>query len=856
MIFRKSLSKKKGAAYSFFSGLSSGFVPAVIILLVQTFLMAVMPLIEFISTDFYDSDTVNKILSKDKYKFFVFAMNDTSTLYIVFAILGILAILVAVRLFSFICDKKTVNVYYSLGIKRSTLFITKYLAGAALLIGAILIPTVITYIINLFFLGGSWQLSLVMLHMYCGFSVFLLICFSVAAVVFSSVGTVSEAIVYSAGLLFAPTLIIYITELFIDAFLPSSTLQMYVLSFNHTMHQSFASSNSLLTDTQEFNPLLFFVNEVMTFSTGYLKNGELSIIINDEKAPWIFPNLFIHLPWFIIAIALGLFGALLFKRLKAENCGFLNTNKILSNLIIFELCFAGSTILLGEIEWTDTWIIIAAGVIAAFVLYIIAEIFLKRSFIKILKSLYKFAAHMAVIAIVVVSCSTGLFGYSDYIPDRSKIKSAEISVPLSFNLISTDSKNLGWMSSDFIRVYEQYRHILLPVMSEKESIDKIIEINKTANETSKDDGTFCEIVICYNLENGKSSKRCHTLTSKEEIKALLGLFETKEYKDEIKKLFVDFATEDDIKDEFAEYGWVEGASYERLAFNYKYSEVLTRSTSLHEAKSLKLTEEQFNTLKDAVYKDLMALTAENYFTGNKKQLGVLSFGTDDEKISALQMSVENIDISTDIYYEEDMTMLDSPEYEIFDDEPIGEDIYLENIPTDIPQEEEIPADTRYLYEVNSPYNALGALDYFETYDVIITEDMTNTLNALNAMGFSDCFMSDFEIESVSFRECNTEKLFYYYSDNNTNYVYEFFAHPVTGDDFYFETNEVIENSYAENKITDKAKITELDSRMRLHSYTFNSGFYCLIKYTNGAYCVRYLSYEDAPDYVRNYNYSK
>ena len=52
MIFHRSLSKKKGAAYSFFSGLSAGLVPAILLLLLQTFVMAVMPLFEFINRDF------------------------------------------------------------------------------------------------------------------------------------------------------------------------------------------------------------------------------------------------------------------------------------------------------------------------------------------------------------------------------------------------------------------------------------------------------------------------------------------------------------------------------------------------------------------------------------------------------------------------------------------------------------------------------------------------------------------------------------------------------------------------------------------------------------------------------------
>ena len=59
---------------------------------------------------------------------------------------------------------------------------------------------------------------------------------------------------------------------------------------------------------------------------------------------------------------------------------------------------------------------------------------------------------------------------------------------------------------------------------------------------------------------------------------------------------------------------------------------------------------------------------------------------------------------------------------------------------------------------------------------------------------------------------------------------------------------------AENKITDKARLSELDSLMKLHEYTFDDGYFCLVKYTDGTYCVKYLSREDAPEYVNNFNY--
>ncbi len=848
MIFRKSLSKKKGAAYSFFSGLSAGFVPAVLILIVQTFLMAVLPLLTFIENDFGNADRGEIILSKEKFKFLTFGLSDSYELYMVFGVLGILAIFVAVRLFSFICDKKTVNVFYSLGIKRSTLFMSKYLAGAVLLIGATIVPVILSYIVNLIFLGGSWQLSLVLLHLYCGLSVFVLVCFSAAAVVFSSVGTVSEAVVYSAALLFAPTIVIFLVEQIIGAFLPSSTINEYIMLFDSSMHDYYGRmGESLLESTTDYNPLLFFVNELSAFSRGFLEKGEIQLRIDGEPSDWYFPKIFIHFPWFIIAVGLGVLGSLLFKRIKAENCGFLNTNKVLSNLTIFELCLVGSSVLLSEIEWQETWVVITSGVAAAFGLYLIAEIFLKRNFLKILKSLYKFVAHIGVIAIIYGICATGLFGYGDYIPDRSKIQSASISVPFSYSQITTTPVDTNWNQEWFIRIYETWRHFMMPEMTDSADIDKVVEINKLAVETEKDDGLQSEIIIRYTLKNGKISERKHALTSRQELRALMDLVDTKAYNDEIHKLFNSNFSEEDIKAEYNKYGWVDESNYMRLAFNYKYSVVSARTDSLTENKALKLTEEQFKTLKDAVYKDITTQSLENYFFGNKAQYGVLSFGIN-EKVYSIE------GVNQHIYYDEIVTEPAVPEITVPEEEVT---LPEEELPEELfPGEEFAPEEeSKYLYTEYMNYENLGGLRGSGTYDVIITEDMVNTLAALNSMGFADCFKSELTVESVSFREYDTDEIFAYYRDIDRSYIFDFFAYPVDRMELYGMENEKNpEEKIAENKITDKVKLQELNSLMKLHEYTFDDGYLCLVKYSDGNYTVKYLSREDAPDYVSNFNY--
>lgn len=863
MIFHRSLSKKKGASYSFVSGLSAAFLPSLMITIFLTVIMAVLPAGEFIGINIAARDSLaeNTKTAKDIFEFSVFGSSsflETAIIYIILACLGLGAIFTAVRIFSFICDKRTVNVYYSLGIKRTTLFISKYLSGAVLLCAATLIPVIFSYIINTAFLGLSWRLIIVLIQYYCGISVFLLLCYSFTSCVFSSVGTVSEAVVFSVALLFAPTIFFFIFESIVGAFLPSSALNMYVTHFDASPYFSSSDTDmSYLELTAKYNPVLFFADEMLSFSVGKITSD--GIILEGTEEAWRLPALFIHFPWFILTLIASLLGALLFRRIKAENCGFLNSNKILSNLLIFELCLFGSCLFLSEIQWSPTPVVLGLGAGAAFILYIIAEIFLKRNFKKIITAIYKFAAHMAVIAIIFTICATGAFGYDTYIPDSNKIVSAEVAIPFSYSQISLSGNISGWMSDGFIYTFEDYRKRFLPEMTDSEDIATVINIHEYINRSTEDDGTDCTIVIKYNLKNGSYSRRKLSLTSKNEVSKLFSLFDTKSYKNALYNVFFKENRLENIRSLASLYSYVDDYVIRELAFEYEYSNVFARTSSLRENRLLKLTEEDFNRLKKALYDDIAAQTAVDYLTGDAKQLGVISLDTNEKAYK-----IEGVN-GYDPYYDDSIY----PSTEDYSDEPVTSiteivtDIHQNDISEEditFPEEEEEAPSEDPVYEDynNDAYNCLGGMQHQQSYDVIITDNMTNTLSLLKELGMSDCFSEKLETESVSFRkiEPEPEDGFYYGYDDK---IREFFAYPLSSEEIFYEKyeheNNDLVSSVSENIIKDKEKIAELNGLMKLHEYTFCEGYYCLIKYTDGTFCVKYLSPTDAPDYVSDYNYS-
>lgn len=845
MTFHKYLSNKKGAAYSFFSAMTKTAVPAALTALFHLILSVILPVTEFISINTAakedltgNSPTADKVLD-----FLIcgrYGSLDTALIYIILAVFGFISILTAVKVFSFICDKKTVNVYYSLGIKRSVLYISRYLGGALSLALATAIPLTLSYFVNLIFLGASVQLSLSLLHMFTGFYIFSLICYSITAAVFSSVGTVAEAEIFSIAIIFAPSVLIFVFQQIITAFLPSAAYGIYAPAFEDDFYNY--TSATLLEQTQRFNPLLFFTDDISMFSGGtFSQDGK--VMLNRGKVLWENPATYELLPWFIVCIAASLIGLFLFKRIKAENCGFLDTNKVLSNITTFGMCLTGASLLLGEMQWEPPVIVLGIGAFIAFILYIAAEIFLKRNFRKILKSLYKFVAHIAVIAIIFGIFYSGAFGFDKYIPDRKKVVSAEISVPFSYSEITTANMGYGWNSDMFMRVFEPYEYRFLPVITDEKDIDTLMDIHKYINENDTEDGISNNVLIRYNYADGSFCERLLPITNREEITKLFTLFDMPSYKNELNNLFYKENRLEEIYEKGKDGHYVDDKLITALCFEYEFSDIIIRTDSLNEHSLLNLSEEEFNSLKDAVYNDLYKMSAEEHFTGNAKQLGVLSFSVNEK---AYELEGINGFYGYDGYME-DVTSVTQ--------------IQDKNETTDTDTDTETNTDTSSDKEDSSenklsnvrtesvseyPFETLGSLSSSGSYDIVITENMKNTVSLLDSLGLLGLFSSDYEIESVTLREYNVNDIFSYYSNlGNRNFMLEFFAYSLYEDDYYSREGYLHDSSYI--TVTDKKTVDAIAEKAVLHEYTFGDGYFCLIKYKNGNACVKYLSEEDLPE---------
>ena len=146
--------------YTFRTALTSNFLMPLLNMAALAFCIPVMNLIRILSINNAaasprQGETVVSL--KETYRYLLMGDAEFAPLAIL-AVVGC-SVLLGVMMFRFIASKKTVNVFYSLGITRKSLFVSKYLAGVLMLVVSVALPLLFNLILNFSYLGSSWQLG-------------------------------------------------------------------------------------------------------------------------------------------------------------------------------------------------------------------------------------------------------------------------------------------------------------------------------------------------------------------------------------------------------------------------------------------------------------------------------------------------------------------------------------------------------------------------------------------------------------------------------------------------------------------------------------------------------------------------
>ena len=660
-------------------------------------------------------------MMRDAYEVFIFDSEQAAynpLFYIFPALLVVISILLGVLLFRFVTNKKTVNVYYSLGIKRADLYTARLVAGIIMMLAATLIPLAVSLGINLHYFGSSAMLWRTFLFYAVHNVICVLAGLTISAAVSSCVGTVVESLGFSAVLAAFPSVVTMCVNYSVPAILNGAPGITYYDIYPSS--SSYGDMHLDMTGSTMFGRIISHINLLMLNRSSFINSSSVEAMTKEAAKKWAAPSLTPYILWAVLIAAFFVFGLFMFKRRKAEICGFPGRSAVLNFVLCMIASFGAASLIIYFIAYTSQisrWIMIALVIVAAFLVFVILDVILHLSF-KVLKKDWKIGlVHVGLMAAFLLSLYTGFFGYSSRVPDVQSIESASISAPnalmgsykLGNGLQSGYNSNL-YFGEDGLKDYYYVgnrSNSLVEDFKDKDDINTVREIHKAMikagnlNKTNSDSDDYSKrvtsqkVIIKYKLKNGRELVRVYNYVPLTDYPTLYALEDTKNWNSKIKNELLNIDSENVIPIVFS------AQMDNRIAVDEELTAGLAR----------------------AIYNDISTLSSDKFLSSNAKYLGSVAFYVNREQ-------------------REDYSIYESSEY-----------VNATSMEDEITEEEEPLSRQETVDNLAIRDNSQGKYLALGDYSVIpITEEMTNTISFLKAHGLYEKLSDESPIVSVRVKD--------------------------------------------------------------------------------------------------------
>lgn len=661
-------------------------------------------------------------MMRDAYEVFIFDSEQAAynpLFYIFPALLVVISILLGVLLFRFVTNKKTVNVYYSLGIKRADLYTARLLAGVFMMLAAVLVPLAVSLGLNLHYFGSSVMLWRTFLFYAVHNVICVLAGLTISAAVSSCVGTVVESLGFSAVLAAFPSVVTMCVNYSVPAILNGAPGITYYDIYPSS--SSYGGMHLDMTDSTMFGRIISHINLLMLNRISFINSSSVEAMTKEAAKKWAAPSLTPYILWAVLIAAFFVFGLFMFKRRKAEICGFPGRSAVLNFVLCMIASFGAASLIIYFIAYTSQisrWIMIALVIVAAFLVFVILDVILHLSF-KVLKKDWKIGlVHVGLMAAFLLSLYTGFFGYSSRVPDVQSIESASISAPnalmgsykLGNGLQSGYNSNLYYFGEDGLKDYYYVgnrSNSLVEDFKDKDDINTVREIHKAMikagniNEMNCDPDNYSKratsqkVIIKYKLKNGRELVRVYNYVPLTDYPTLYTLEDTKNWNSKIKNELLNIDSENVIPIVFS------AQMDNRIAVDEELTAGLAR----------------------AIYNDISTLSSDKFLSSNAKYLGSVAFYVNREQ-------------------REDYSIYESSEY-----------VNATSMEDEITEEEEPLSRQETVDNLAIRDNSQGKYLALGDYSVIpITEEMTNTISFLKAHGLYEKLSDESPIVSVRVKD--------------------------------------------------------------------------------------------------------
>ncbi len=812
MTSRKSLQNNFGYAYR--TGLRDNSLFAILNTVFLSLFFAVMPIMTFRNNTSVNRETgdVSVINFKEQFSFMFTQGMEIYRYFVLAGLIGV-GLLVGITTFKFITGKKTVNVYYSLGIKRQKLFTAKYLSGLTLIALSVLLPMLVSLIVNISVLGTNKFMFPAFAYLTLGMFSIAAVSYTITALVFTLVGTVFEGALFSGILILFPEILFRCLQVLIEKLVLGTPLGA---TFNLSGVQD--PTKSLTQSFENFNPLRYFSKGLFTYSLADAK-GQVVSYESGGAVAWSAPNFLPVVLWLAVAAVLFLGGMFFYKRRKAEIGGFIGKNRVMNFIGTFLVGIFGFVLAFDVLRAKGMAIAIAVGAVVFAVIYVGLSFLLLRNVRQFVKELPALPIQLAIVAVIFIFFATGYFGAANKIPETAEIQSAQITMPnchpdtAPANYYTHYMMGIGSANTTPYGEYTSEKDLEFVRNVHK----KLVEAGKTepTKLDSEFNGTYpVSVKIVYKLKNGKEVLRCYYGVSAEILRELQKADATDYQQSVYKKLFKDEIKVVEMPKETEGVPAATRQAYEEYLYIRRVREdgdVRLYNKTLSTETKLELTAEQREKLLDCLYRDLTAQTAQNRYNP-AETLGVISFAASmDKEMGNTSTVVMGSDGSMHEYADSVM--------------PGQEDIFT------------------------------GKSIVCGDPDFLITSDMTNTVEFLKSVGYYDEMVGDKELKTVygmqvsqMFARSYLDDWIYYREDFACEFLSEsrtdkeaFTEITAAGD--YFDERDKPQNFNS----SDKALMEEIRKNTVTRAMLSPTDYIVVLAYTDGTYAKTYVRADKMPE---------
>lgn len=600
-------------------------LPYSVIAFIALLMFHVQPVLSYVFSESFKTEKMQKSV------LFNFLGSDSTFSSFIQIGMVLCGMLMAFTLFQFLLKKKSVNVYLSFGMTRSKLYINRLFAAVLSLFVATFIPTFLTFIINLVSFGASSALTSLFCYMFLMEFVSGLAGFALASAVMTFSGCTIEAVITTIGLSALPT--------FISGTIDNLSTMVRGYVYNAGADIARATGGNLFNiwtfavDAEKLNGK----STEFTYEKTFVLLGKLTK--KSEFKAFQCVDMEVLAPilmWLAISIILIAVGTVFMNKRKSENSNSFGKFYLASasNGLLVYMVVVNALASVLKYAYADNYrsplhqnlslilLIVFGATILAFFL---VELILRRNFKATLKTLPVYALAFAVTIFAFVYYGTSCFGAYNKLPDISQIKS-----------VSMDIKDNRGTKLQNTAIQSTFRSENAEDIKTAYAMFDMVKADKHYKGAELEGKIGFKIV----LKDGTEINRIYAVyTSDVYNKYRRTVYDTQFFKDFLKQVLVEGKVTSEDDDSFYisnENGYqtmvsnglpnMKNVEWYYVGPSYLVDNYYTNSATAN----LDLIED-VDGLKEAIYKDYIAMSYDDAYTNTRIPVGTISSNIEQAK---------------------------------------------------------------------------------------------------------------------------------------------------------------------------------------------------------------------------------